>query len=862
MTMDKVTFLGGHPPPPPPPTSSPPRPSSADQKTSFPKKEQPHDPEEEEDAEVMQVVGNGPAVCLRTKKQRIVNGAAEDVERPMSWEGELSDDDDEIVMDPKRAATTPPPPPHITGRHIMPTVISTTTLPARPLGSPMCMDDESHVSSITRIKSENVDNTELTENIITVRNNCATITASSSGPHTTISLIKPASPSYIPVSQTNVSNDRPPVAHSTLYESPLVNHQNPSRNLISYSGPYSQTPSPILTRPTSSSSSRSSYSPSQSPLLGRYVSSASSLYSHTQSPVLSRHAAGNSSDGSACSPTGSPLQGRHITVEGPVFSPSQSPNQGRRSDLDGFTSARSPSHHSSSSGSRHRPYNVSVSPGLVHKTGSTTPDQGCLIDNSSHHPPYQYVSQDHLSIETRLSQVSPLSQHPTPEPRSTTASSASVASSASDESNASDFSSPTRRPSSDNLEESRLQLLGDLSQNPLSLSGPPGISRQQLLSGPCPICGDRISGFHYGIFSCESCKGFFKRTVQNKKNYVCLRGANCHVSISTRKKCPACRFNKCLRMGMKLEAIREDRTRGGRSTYQCSYTLPATSLGDDRVPFTGEISISPSSLPSDCHTKPDISSSRSSKESAGANSPDEQNQPIVPALIHDILSVEHLWHYTDREPSRSPNQPPPKLPDGDQDFLSNLCNIADNRLYKIVKWCKSLPLFREIGMDDQIALLINSWCELLLLSCCYRSMSTPNEIRISHEKSVTVAQAQAMGLSPVIERMINLTEHLRRLQVDQYEYVSLKVIILLTSDAHGLKEPDKVRACQKEVLEALQSYTSSHYPHQPSKFGELLLRLPELERACQVGKDSLTTKQKAGDMPGFNLLMELLRGDH
>jgi nuclear receptor subfamily 5 group A protein 3 len=70
---------------------------------------------------------------------------------------------------------------------------------------------------------------------------------------------------------------------------------------------------------------------------------------------------------------------------------------------------------------------------------------------------------------------------------------------------------------------------------------------------PCPICGDRISGFHYGIFSCESCKGFFKRTVQNRKNYVCLRGASCHVAIATRKKCPACRFDKCLRVGMKLE---------------------------------------------------------------------------------------------------------------------------------------------------------------------------------------------------------------------------------------------------------------------------------------------------------------------
>lgn len=38
-------------------------------------------------------------------------------------------------------------------------------------------------------------------------------------------------------------------------------------------------------------------------------------------------------------------------------------------------------------------------------------------------------------------------------------------------------------------------------------SAPAGIStRQQLINSPCPICGDKISGFHYGIFSCESCK--------------------------------------------------------------------------------------------------------------------------------------------------------------------------------------------------------------------------------------------------------------------------------------------------------------------------------------------------------------------
>ncbi|XP_037078784.1 steroid hormone receptor family member cnr14-like [Pollicipes pollicipes] len=33
----------------------------------------------------------------------------------------------------------------------------------------------------------------------------------------------------------------------------------------------------------------------------------------------------------------------------------------------------------------------------------------------------------------------------------------------------------------------------------------------------CPVCGDKVSGYHYGLLTCESCKGFFKRTVQNKK---------------------------------------------------------------------------------------------------------------------------------------------------------------------------------------------------------------------------------------------------------------------------------------------------------------------------------------------------------
>lgn len=54
--------------------------------------------------------------------------------------------------------------------------------------------------------------------------------------------------------------------------------------------------------------------------------------------------------------------------------------------------------------------------------------------------------------------------------------------------------------------------------------------------------------------------------------------------------------------------------------------------------------------------------------------------------------------------------------------------------------------FEHSQIDDQICLLINSWCELLLFSCCFRSISTPGEVRISLGKSINLEQAKFSGL--------------------------------------------------------------------------------------------------------------------
>ena len=88
---------------------------------------------------------------------------------------------------------------------------------------------------------------------------------------------------------------------------------------------------------------------------------------------------------------------------------------------------------------------------------------------------------------------------------------------------------------------------------------------------------------------------------------------------------------------------------------------------------------------------------------------------------------------------------------------------------------------------------------------------------------------------------------------------------LISLDASGLKDAEAVRVCQEKVLHALQEYTVSHYPEMPSKFGELLLRMQELNRVCQVGKETLCLNQQTDSeeqsSSGFNLLMELLRDD-
>ncbi|XP_004071664.1 nuclear receptor subfamily 5 group A member 2 isoform X1 [Oryzias latipes] len=485
----------------------------------------------------------------------------------------------------------------------------------------------------------------------------------------------------------------------------------------------------------------------------------------------------------------------------------------------------------------------------------------------------------------------------------------------------------------------------------------------------CPVCGDKVSGYHYGLLTCESCKGFFKRSVQNNKHYICAEQQSCPMNLSQRKRCPFCRFQKCLAVGMKREAVRPDRMRGGRNKFGPIYRRDRQMKRQkaNTAPFRTEKETTQTHCPISPND-PHLSGCRSIDPSSSdgfsvtymypsSTGQGGELKPLDSSVNHRVLTPPSLPYpgaycslsgfpqekgefflsyssassqypesltpktaTTSRKSpesspcstpnsaaapsqflSKTPTTPPSphsrsflnQLMEGEQDesllctkvlailqreqanrgkhdrlnTFSIMCKIADQTLFGLVEWARNTDLFKELKVEDQMVLLQSCWSELLVLdhlcrqvtygkeSCVY--LVTGQQIEVS-----TIVSQAGVTLSSLVSRAQDLVAKLKALQLDKQEFVCLKYLVLFNPDVKSVQNRKQVELTQEKVNRALMEHTQRNNPGHSDKFGQLLLRLPEVRSISLQVEDYLYQRHLLGDLPCNSLLAEMLHAKH
>ncbi|XP_061427850.1 retinoic acid receptor RXR-alpha-B-like isoform X1 [Lethenteron reissneri] len=335
----------------------------------------------------------------------------------------------------------------------------------------------------------------------------------------------------------------------------------------------------------------------------------------------------------------------------------------------------------------------------------------------------------------------------------------------------------------------------------------------------CAICGDRSSGKHYGVYSCEGCKGFFKRTVRKDLTYTCRDTKGCIVDKRQRNRCQYCRYQKCLNTGMKREAVQEERQRG-REREDCDSEggVPLEDMPVDKI-LEAELAVEPKT-------------EGGCEPGGGGGGGGGRSRTASPGT--------------------SPNDP-----------VTNICQAADKQLFTLVEWSKRVPHFSELPLDDQVILLRAGWNELLIASFSHRSIGVSDGILLATGLHVHRSSAHSAGVGSIFDRVLTeLVSKMRDMNMDKAELGCLRAIVLFNPDAKGLSSPSDVEALREKVYASLESYCKQKYPDQPGRFAKLLLRLPALRSIGLKCLEHLFFFKLIGDTPIDTFLMEMLEAPH
>merc|ERR1719500_1781230 len=321
----------------------------------------------------------------------------------------------------------------------------------------------------------------------------------------------------------------------------------------------------------------------------------------------------------------------------------------------------------------------------------------------------------------------------------------------------------------------------------------------------CVVCTDKSSGKHYGQYTCEGCKSFFKRSVRRNLTYQCRGNKNCPIDQHHRNQCQHCRLKKCYKAGMRKEAVQPGRI----PHHQSMIGFPGFSSPDPLAAPSGYLS----------------------------------------SYISMLLRAEP---YTTRYGQLNMQS--------NMTGIEQICEMAARLMFSSVEWTRNIPGFPELQVTDQVGLLRLVWSELFVLNAAQCSMP----LHVAPLLAAAGLHASPMAADRVVAFMDHIrifqeqVEKLKALHVDSAEYSCMKAIVLFTTDAPGLTDATVIEQLQEKSQCALEEYCRSQYPNQPTRFGKLLLRLPSLRTVSASVIEQLFFVRLVGKTPIETLIRDML----
>ncbi|XP_025086539.1 retinoic acid receptor alpha-A-like isoform X2 [Pomacea canaliculata] len=307
---------------------------------------------------------------------------------------------------------------------------------------------------------------------------------------------------------------------------------------------------------------------------------------------------------------------------------------------------------------------------------------------------------------------------------------------------------------------------------------------------PCVVCNDKSSGYHYGVSSCEGCKGFFRRSVQKNMQYTCHKDKNCAINKVTRNRCQYCRLQKCLAMGMSKEAVRNDRNKKRKHKPESTSGLTEELTEDEQMLIQDILEAHRDTLPANEN---------------GANLPLNTEKP------GDCTKLGFLWE--------------------------KVTELSSAGIVKIVDFAKKIPGFLSLSTSDQITLLKAACLEILILRISYQYCADKDMIRFSSGLWLNRESLQQGGFGPLASTIFGFAQSLKALDTDEAEFAMLSAICLISGDRSGLKDVDKIEQMQEPMVEALKHYMRSRRQDQPNVFAKLLMKVTDLRSISVKGAE-------------------------